>query len=45
VGSIGIAFIMLFALGRLMAQTRDVTWLIFLLVYSTSQARIPADVQ
>ena len=33
VGSIGIAFIMLFALGRLMAQTGDVTYLIFLLVY------------
>ena len=33
VGSIAIAFIMLFAIGRLMAQTRDVTWLIFLLVY------------
>ena len=33
VGSIGIAFIMLFAIGRLMAQTRDVTWLVFLLVY------------
>ncbi len=33
VGSIGIAFILLFAIGRLMAQTGDVTWLIFLLVY------------
>lgn len=33
VGSIGIAFIMLFALGRLMAKTGDVTYLIFLLVY------------
>ena len=33
VGSIGIAFIMLFALGRLMAQTGDITYLIFLLVY------------
>ena len=33
VGSIGIAFIMLFAIGRLMAQTGDVTWLVFLLVY------------
>lgn len=33
VGSIGIAFIMLFALGRLMVQTWDVTYMIFLLVY------------
>ena len=33
VGSIGIAFIMLFAIGRLIAQTGDVTWLVFLLVY------------
>lgn len=33
VGSIGIAFIMLFALGRLMAQTGDITYLVFLLVY------------
>jgi len=33
VGSIGIAFIMLFALGRLIVQTGDVTYLIFLLVY------------
>ena len=33
VGSIGIAFIMLFGLGRLMAQTGDITWMIFLLVY------------
>lgn len=33
VGSIAIAFIMLFALGRLMGQTGDITWLIFLLVY------------
>lgn len=33
VGSIGIAFIMLFAIGRLMAQTGDVTWLVFLIVY------------
>ena len=33
VGSIGIAFIMLFALGRLMAQTDDVTWMVFLLGY------------
>lgn len=33
VGSIGIAFIMLFAIGRLIVRTGDVTWLIFLLVY------------
>lgn len=33
VGSIGIAFIMLFAIGKLAVQTGDVTWLIFLLVY------------
>lgn len=33
VGSIGIAFIMLFAIGSLIARTRDITWLIFLLVY------------
>lgn len=33
VGSIGIAFILLFALGLLMARTADVTWLAFLLVY------------
>ena len=33
VGSIAIAFIMLFAIGRLIVQTGDVTWLIFLLVY------------
>ena len=33
VGSIAIAFIMLFALGRLMAQARDITWLTFLIVY------------
>lgn len=33
VGSISIAFIMLFAIGRLIVQTGDVTWLIFLLVY------------
>ena len=33
VGSIGIAFIMLFAIGRLIMQTQDITWLIFLLVY------------
>ena len=33
VGSIGIAFILLFALGRLIVQTGDITYLIFLLVY------------
>lgn len=33
VGSIGIAFIMLFATGSLIARTGDITWLIFLLVY------------
>ena len=33
VGSIGIAFIMLFAIGRSIMQTADVTWLTFLLVY------------
>ena len=33
VGSIGIAFMMLFAIGSLIRQTEDATWLIFLLVY------------
>ena len=33
VGSIGIAFILLFAIGLLIARTGDVTWLIFLIVY------------
>lgn len=33
VGSISIAFIMLFAIGRLIVLTQDVTYLIFLLVY------------
>ena len=33
VGSISIAFIMLFAIGRLVVLTHDVTYLIFLLVY------------
>ena len=33
VGSVGIAFIMLFAIGKLVIQTTDVTWLILLLVY------------
>ncbi len=33
VGSIGIAFIMLFALGRLIVQTEDVSYLAFLMIY------------
>ena len=33
VGSIGIAFIMLFLLGNVTIKTGDITWLIFLLVY------------
>ncbi len=33
VGSVGIAFIVLFAIGLLIVQTGDVTWLIFLMVY------------
>ena len=33
VGSVGIAFILLFAIGRLIVRTGDVTWLIFLVVY------------
>ena len=33
VGSIGIAFIMLFLLGNVIMETSDITWLIFLLVY------------
>ena len=33
VGSVGIAFIMLFSIGRLIVQTSDVTYLILLLVY------------
>ena len=33
VGSIGIAFIILFALGKLMLATQDVTWIVFFLVY------------
>ena len=33
VGSIAIAFIMLFAIGKLVMATGDVTWLLFLLVY------------
>lgn len=33
VGSIGIAFIMLFLLGNVIIKTEDITWLVFLLVY------------
>ena len=33
VGSIGIAFIMMFLLGNVIIKTTDITWLIFLLVY------------
>ena len=33
VGSIGVAFIILFALGKLMLVTQDVTWIVFFLVY------------
>ena len=33
VGSISIAFILLFAIGKLILATGDITWLIFLLVY------------
>ena len=33
VGSVGIAFILLFAIGRLIVRTGDVTWMIFLVVY------------
>ena len=33
VGSIGIAFIILFAIGRLMLMTKDVTYIVFFLVY------------
>ncbi len=33
VGSVGMAFIVLFAVGLLIVRTGDVTWLIFLLVY------------
>lgn len=33
VGSIGIAFIMLFAIGKVIMATGDITWLIFLIVY------------
>lgn len=33
VGSVGIAFILLFAIGSLIMKTGDITWLIFLIVY------------
>ena len=33
VGSVGIAFIMLFAIGKLILSTGDITWLLFLIVY------------
>ena len=33
VGSVGMAFILLFLIGSLIMKTRDITWLIFLLVY------------
>ena len=33
VGSVSIGFIMLFAIGKLILATNDITWLIFLLVY------------
>lgn len=33
VGAVAIAFVILFLLGKLMIATRDVTWIVFLLVY------------
>ncbi len=33
VGSVGIAFILLFFIGCLVMKTRDITWLVFLIVY------------
>ena len=33
VGSVGMAFILLFLIGALIAATADITWLVFLLVY------------
>jgi len=33
VGSVGIAFIMLFAIGKLILSTNDITWLVSLVVY------------
>lgn len=33
VGSVGIAFVLLFLIGRLVMKTGDITWLVFLVVY------------
>ena len=33
VGSVGIAFILLFLIGRLIMKTGDITWLVFLIMY------------
>ena len=33
VGSVGIAFIMLFAIGKLILSANDITWVVFLVVY------------
>lgn len=33
VGSIGIAFVLMFCIGRLIMQTHDITWLILMIVY------------
>lgn len=33
VGSVGIAFILLFLIGSLVMKTRDITWFVFMLVY------------
>lgn len=33
VGSVGIAFILLFLIGLLVMKTRDITWLLFMIVY------------
>lgn len=33
VGSIGMAFILLFAIGLLVMESKDITWLVFLIVY------------
>ena len=38
VGSIGIAFIILFALGKLMLATQDITYFVFFLVYGVDGA-------
>ena len=34
VGSMGIAFVLMFLVGRLVIQTRDLGWLVFLVVYA-----------